>query len=273
MSIFHTQGRSRYISRNSKGLEGVIELEMVVDSKYLHVGSGRKDVKLIKKIENMKDLVEKALKGEWPDVESYFSREVNLLNKQGGKIVIPGSTIKGLIRSRLELSLTDACYIVSGRTASSSKVYKKIFHYPNRRDRDNFDPDERPYVCRVCNLLGNSGLASRVSFSDFIMTSGKVVYISKGRAVYEVVTKDSKFVGKVVYRSIKSEEELGMLLYGFGLRQDGSSKVMLLGRFKFSDRQFGRVKFSVKHMNINVVKKYLTQFQNQFKPRDFNEEW
>jgi len=264
--------RSEYTPRNYNGLEGVIELEMTVESDYLHVGQGKRGVELVKSVDDVEKLVEQALQGKLPNVEGYFSKEAFLLNKQGDKVVIPGSTIKGLVRSRLELSIPGSCYIVSRPSNSSSSVYKRIFN-PLPKPSDRFDIREYREVCPVCDLLGNSGLASRVSFSDFVMTSGKTSFVSKANANYEVVTKGSKFIGKVVYRSIKSVEELGMLLYGFGLRQDGSSKVMLLGRFKFSDRQFGRVKFSVKNMDINAVKKYLTQFQNRFKPRDFKEEW
>ena len=270
MSRSHIQ-RSKYTPRNLKGLDGVIELEMVVESEYLHV-SQRKDVRLIKSISNVGELVEKALKGEWPNVEGYFSREAFLLNRQGDKVVIPGSTIKGLVRSRLELSIPGSCYIVSKPSTSSSEVYKRIFH-PARKESDKFDPEKYPEVCPVCNLLGNSGLASRVSFSDFVMTSGEVKYVTVFGAEYEVVTKGSRFSGKVVYKSIKSEDELGMLLYGFGFRQDGSSKTLLLGRFKFSDKRFGRVRFFVKNLNLDAVKRYVSKFQSIYHPLDFKEDW
>ena len=271
MSKSHIQ-RSEYTPRNSRGLEGVIELEMSVESDYLHVGSGKRGVELIKSVKDAKKLAEEAIQGRLPNVEGYFSREAFLLIKQGDKVVIPGSTIKGLVRSRLELSIPVACHIISRPSTSSSSVYKRIFH-PSFKPSDRFDPVKLREVCPVCDLLGNSGLASRVSFSDFVMTSGKVDYVRKSNADYEVVTKGSRFSGKIVYKSVKSEEELGMLLYGFGFRQNGSSKILLLGRFKFSDRRFGRVKFSAKNLDANSIKRYITQFQNHYRPLDFKEDW
>jgi len=243
---------------------------MIVESDYLHVGSGKREVKLIKSVDDVRKLVDEVLQGKSPNVEGYFSREVFLLNKYGDKVVIPGSTIKGLVRSRLELSIRDACYVVSRRSNSSSRVYKSIFK-PAFKRSDKFDPPESIKVCVVCDLLGNSGLASRVSFSDFIMTSGKVDYVKKLRGEYEVVTKGSRFVGKVVYRSIKSEEELGMLLYGFGFRQDGNSRTLLLGRFKFADSKFGRVRFVCKNLDLDTIKRYVAQFQDKYKPMDIKE--
>jgi len=241
-----------------------------VESDYLHVGSGKRGVELIKSIGDVRKLVDEALQGKLPNVEGYFSREAFLLNKYGDKVVIPGSTIKGLVRSRLELSIPTACHIISRPSSSSSDSYKRIFN-PAPKPSDKFDPIKFKEVCVVCDLLGNSGLASRVSFSDFVMTSGKVDYVKKLGGEYEVVTKGSRFVGKVVYRSIKSEEELGMLLYGFGFRQDGSSRTLLLGRFKFADSRFGRVRFVCKNLNPDTIKRYVARFQDKYKPRDIKE--
>ncbi|BFH74743.1 RAMP superfamily CRISPR-associated protein [Sulfurisphaera javensis] len=265
--------RSRYTPRNAKGLEGIIELEMTVVSDYLFVGSGKYDYYLVKSLENIEDLVEKALKGVIPDLSNYFSPKVYLMNKYSdGKIVIPGSTIKGMVRSRLELSIPGSCYIVDRRSDSPpSQTYIRIFKPDRNRRSDEFDPREYPNICPVCNLLGNMGLGSRVSFSDFVMTSGKTTYVNVHGSEFEVVTRGSKFIGKVVYHSL-TQEEIGMILYGFGFRKGTEGKVQLLGRFKFSDRRFGRVKFMLKDPSLL---KYLEAFMNKNKGklRDFNEEW
>ncbi|BAB64959.1 hypothetical protein STK_00110 [Sulfurisphaera tokodaii str. 7] len=264
MQRFHTQ----YTERNSIGLEGVLELEMEVVSDYLHVGSGVYDVEIIKPLENIDQLVETALKGTIPDVNKYFSPVTHEMNRYLGKVIIPGSTIKGLVRTRLELSIRDACFIVSRNSNTSSAAYKRIFRNPRPRPTDRF-PQR---VCPVCDLLGNSGLASKVSFSDFIMTQGKVDYVNVNGQYYESCVKGSRFRGKVLYRSLKPIE-LGMLLYGFGFRDKKlEGKVMLIGRFKYSDRRFGRVRFSLPSPKQEYVKA-LEDFVRTFKPFDYNEEW
>ena len=266
MQRFHTL----YTERNSQGLEGVLNIEMEVVSEYLHVGSGVYDVEIIKPLDNISQLVDKALKGEIPDLSNYFSPVTHEMNKYLGKIVIPGSTVKGLVRSRLELSINEACYIVSRNSNNFSQRYRQIFRNPQFKRTD--DPLRR--VCPVCDLLGNSGLASRVSFSDLVMVQGKVDYVNVHGEYYESVLKGSKFAGKVVYHSLKPID-LGMLLYGLGFRLKGGKlegKVMLMGRFKFSDRRFGRVRFILPSQRQDYVKA-LEDFIKRYNPKDFNEEW
>jgi len=266
MQRSHTQ----YTERNSLGLEGILELEMEVVSDYLHIGSGVYDIEIIKPLENIDQLVESALKGSIPNLNNYFSPVTQEMNKYLDKVIIPGSTIKGLVRTRLELSIRDACFIISRNANSSSSTYRRIFNNPRPRATDRF-PQR---VCPVCDLLGNSGLASKVSFSDFVMTQGKVEYVNVNGQYYESSVKGSKFKGKVVYRSLKTIE-LGMLLYGFGLRVKDrklEGKVMLIGRFKYSDKRFGRIRFSLLSPKQDYINA-LEDFMRTFRPFDYNEEW
>ena len=259
-----------YTERNAPGLQGVLNLEMEVVSYYLHVGSGVYDVEPMRPLSDVGKLVEEALKGDFPNVEGFFSPVVHRMNEYMGKLVIPGSTVKGLVRTRLELSLDQACYVVDRNSNNYSPRYREIFHNPRPKRRD----DPQKHVCPVCDLLGNMGLGSRVSFSDLVMTQGKVEYVNVRGQLYESAAKGSRFEGKVVYHSLKPVD-LGMLLYGLGFRAKGGKlegKVMLMGRFKFEDRRFGRVRFSLKEQRQDYVKA-LEEFVNKFRPKDFNEEW
>lgn len=275
MQRSHIQ-RNEYTKRNSQGLHGTIELELNVKSDYLHVGSGKRDVELIKPIKDIEKMVNDFLEtGKVPpDIDSYFSPISFEMVRSGSTIAIPGSTIKGLVRSRLELSIPGSCYIVNRNSNYSSSKYIQIFK-PVRKQSDSFDPRRRlTKVCPVCDLLGNRGLASKVDFSDFLFESGNISYVSVEGSEYEVVTKGSKFTGKVVYYLLKPVE-IGMVLYGLGFRVikgNLQSKTLLLGRFKFSDKKFGRVYFTLKSVNNDYVK-YLQDFINAFNPLDFNEEW
>jgi len=261
--------------RDAPLTKGVLELEGEVVSEYLHVGSGIVDVVLTSDVGDLTDMVERILKGEsltsFASLNSMFSRPAHLLSRVGYRVVIPGSTIKGMVRTRLELSIPNACYIVDMQSRDYSQRYREIFKPDQRKRADRF-----PQVCPVCDLLGNAGLASRVEFSDFTLGGDWIDFVSIGSESYEVVKKGGKFSGRVTFK-VKSPEELGMILWGFGIRS-GGNKVVLLGRFKFQDRRFGRVKFTVKSLRVQGGKPMtqqdsLNSFVRAYSPRDFKEDW
>jgi len=261
--------------RDAPLTRGVLELEGEVVSDYLHVGSGIVDVVLTSDVGDLTDVIERILKGEsltsFASLNSMFSRPAHLLSRVGDRVVIPGSTIKGMVRTRLELSIPNACYIVDMQSRNYSQRYREIFKPDQRKRADRF-----PQVCPVCDLLGNTGLASRVEFSDFTLSGDWIDFVSSGSESYEVVKKGGKFSGRVTFK-VKSPEELGMILWGFGIRS-GGNKVVLLGRFKFQDRRFGRVKFTVKSLKVQgwkpmTVQDSLNSFVRAYSPRDFKEDW
>ena len=261
--------------RDAPLTRGVLELEGEVVSDYLHVGSGIVDVVLTSDVGDLTDMIERILKGEsltsFASLNSMFSRPAHLLSRVGDRVVIPGSTIKGMVRTRLELSIPNACYIVDMQSRNYSQRYREIFKPDQRKRADRF-----PQVCPVCDLLGNTGLASRVEFSDFTLSGDWIDFVSSGSESYEVVKKGGKFSGRVTFK-VKSPEELGMILWGFGIRS-GGNKVVLLGRFKFQDRRFGRVKFTVKSLKAQggktmTVQDSLNSFVRAYSPRDFKEDW
>ena len=261
--------------RDAPLTRGVLELEGEVVSDYLHVGSGIVDVVLTSDVGDLTDVIERILKGEsltsFASLNSMFSRPAHLLSRVGDRVVIPGSTIKGMVRTRLELSIPNACYIVDMQSRNYSQRYREIFKPDQRKRADRF-----PQVCPVCDLLGNTGLASRVEFSDFTLNGDWIDFVSSGSESYEVVKKGGKFSGRVTFK-VKSPEELGMILWGFGIRS-GGNKVVLLGRFKFQDRRFGRVKFTVKSLKVQgwkpmTVQDSLNSFVRAYSPRDFKEDW
>ena len=253
--------RVHYTSRNDKNLKHfVANISITVVSDFLHVGSGKVDVST-SKIEE-KDIEDFIKYGKLPNVRVTTFKS---FSRAGSKIVIPGSTIKGLVRSRLELSLPQSCYIIDAQGTNSSPTYIKIFH-PVRKQSDRFDPDKFPNICPVCDLFGNMGLGSRVNFSDAVLVKGETAIVND----LEVVKKGAEFQGWV-RGWVKNEIEAGMVFYGLGIRPNGS-KVVLLGRFKYSDKRFGRVKVTVNSSNFKVTDS-LSAFINTYRPRDFNEEW
>ncbi|QKR01120.1 hypothetical protein GWK48_10570 [Metallosphaera tengchongensis] len=274
--------RNNYTPRTFKGLEGFLGIKLTVVSDYLHIGSGEVsyETKGQVKREDLEKLLEQALRNGVPDVSSYFSERVHSMTKYSdGRPVIPGSTMKGLVRSRLELSIPGSCFIVDRNSTNSSSRYVNIFH-PSRKPKDEFKPLQMTKVCPVCDLLGNMSLSSKVSFSDLTPEKEKVPieFVKDEGESYECVKKDATFVGTVTFKGLK-DYELGMLVYGLGFRIKGNqldSKVMLMGRFKFSKKSFGRVKFSLVNQGIvpnTDVKGALQKFINAYRPLDFEEDW
>lgn len=249
-----------------------------MESELLHVGGGKYTISLNKGI-SKKDVdqwIDSVLKGSVPDLSGYFNPPIHEFNKYSdGRLVIPGATIKGMVRTRLELSIPDSCYVVNRQSNYSSPRYINIFRPAFRRYYHKF-----PQVCVVDDLLGTAKLASRVNFTDFVGSNVKVKKVNINNEDYECAEKGSTFTGKVLFRSIRRPEEIGMLLYGFGFRLVNGKlqqKIQLLGRFKYIDKRFGRVSFSIRSSSLTGGKIDLSQalqkFVSSYRPRDFNEAW
>ncbi|EZQ10606.1 hypothetical protein CM19_04070 [Candidatus Acidianus copahuensis] len=265
---------------------GKLKAEIEVVSDYLHVGMEkgipRVDSEKInnarKKIDNvLKDFINDRLSpGE---VDQFFQPEVNWFSSENGTYFIPGNSVKGAVRSRIELSTPGSCYISTDRrTQNVSSRYISIFKPDKRIGSDNFLKEyfvNGRSICPVCNVFGNSGLASRVIFTDFKLVSGKVGIIPYNNERYEVVLKGSKFTGEILFKGLK-DEEVGMVLFGMKAFDNAgkiSFKEMLFGRFKFMDRKFGRVRFSIQSaVQINPLED-LKRFLEKYHPKEVNENW
>ncbi len=251
--------------RNQGGVV-TFPLEMTVQSNYLHVSSGHEDSSI--STDNIDAVVKEFIsKGTLGAIAKgkYFVKFMS----DGDRMVIPGGTIKGLVRSRLELLVECACYSNPANRGSStvSQKYKSIFRPARKYSEREYTGHD---MCFVCDLMGNMGLASRVSFRDLRFENGKVDVVNMMGKDYQVVTKGTKFSGSFSI-SNADDKDIGAVLYGLGFRQ-GSWKVVLMGRFKFQDRKWGRVKFNVP---VQGLDKYLSAFMNAHKGHihDANEEW
>ncbi|EWG06577.1 MAG: hypothetical protein ASUL_08854 [Candidatus Aramenus sulfurataquae] len=237
---------------------------------------------------DLSKLVGKFVSGQIPNLDElnrYFEDDYIEFMKTEKGLVIPGNTVKGAIRSRLELLMYDSCYNPLGikRSKTISKRYIKIFHPPRDKDVENFDP-ESGQICPVCNLFGNAGLASRVNFSDLELKEGKIDYIPVRGLLYEVAKRGSIFTGDIIMHA-PQPWEIGMLLYGAGYRKGGKWKTILLGRFKYERKEFGRVQFDIKireatsNIRNSIIGKshddYLEAFLSKYKDkvRDVEEDW
>ncbi|GGP22332.1 hypothetical protein GCM10007981_17970 [Thermocladium modestius] len=249
-----------------------IPVTLSIVSEYLHISEDPKPLLSVKINGDVSKVINDFILGKKPNLDAYFERDyVRFMSTEKG-LVIPGNTVKGAIRSRLELLMDCACYNSLGNRPSKSKsnTYISIYH-PKRKQSDRFDPYRNKYICYVCNLFGNAGLASRVNFSDLEFQEGKVDFITIKGIIYEVARRGSTFKGNIILDN-PQPHEIGMLLYGAGYRGQGKWKTLLLGRFKYEMKDFGRVKFNIQ---INNADSYLNAFLSLHKGHihDVEEDW
>lgn len=198
---------------------GRMELEIEVVSKYLYVGSGNFE------LFNPKD-----------KERAYYA-----FARRNGQLIIPGTGIKGAVRSIVE-AISNSCV---RQTARGEKA-----------PRHEACRDEKA-LCPACRLFGTTGYGGRVHFSDAVPVGRvgtekiKIADLwpprqAKGRKFYhagsfqpldmqpqkshrfiEVVPKSSKFATTLAFENA-SDAEMGLLIRALGLDfgQQDPSKVV-----------------------------------------------
>jgi len=230
--------KSRYVTQNSflkNHLTGSLELVFEVVSDYFFVGSGGYDYS------DQKKLV-------------YYT-----FMRSGDQIVVPGSSIKGAVRSVAE-AISNSCLRVISRNETGFR--------PRTHQDCNFEVGKNETLCPCCGLFGTTGYAGRVNFSDappieheleivkiFELFGPRI--IKRKRKFYqnkqfnpvgnlrpeknyrfvEAAKKGSRFKTNVRFFNI-TKDEFSLLLHAMGLNQDYQIK---LGGAK--PRCFGTVKF------------------------------
>ncbi|WP_449462217.1 RAMP superfamily CRISPR-associated protein [Tardisphaera miroshnichenkoae] len=208
-------------------------------------------------------------------------RMIRRLPRDERGVVMPGNTVRGMARSRLELLLRSADYPAAQRLQSRgrpSKVYTEIFN-PERKSSKE--------VSCVKDLFGEASRnggeearASRVFFSDFILPNAeaeKYVVTTKkflprgGSIELEAVKKGATFEGYLLGDGLKPWE-IGMLAFALGYGGNGLWKVRLLGMYKYSDRQYGRVTFRLDYPQLEpCYGDFMARCRDDIKPVE--EDW
>lgn len=162
--------------------------------------------------------------------------------------VVPASSVKGNVRSRLELSFVPgekgvrSCLIRATHSEKPPAVgehgwrHYRIWERALRVGRGSCECTtgwEECEVCLLCDLFGTAGLQGLISFSDF---AGESVQTEKlnlptGEKL-EAIKPGSVFKGSATFRSLEPAE-LGLLLLGMGLRGSGLGEPVLLGKLKY----------------------------------------
>jgi hypothetical protein len=199
------------------------------------------------------------------EIEKYKQiQQIKLFATLNNKKIIPGSSFKGAIRSRIEYKFapykkgnsyySNSCFSVIGSYATYSINHvnywsKQVLPYkPSCR----YDEEESPYVCIVCDMFGAPGLSSRYYFSNLVLEQGGVEILKEKNGI-EAIKPNSIFKGEIIGINANFVE-LGILFAGLELYSDIP---VLIGAFKYqhiprlkkplfrNNFEFGTIKFEL----------------------------
>lgn len=202
------------------------------------------------------------------DIEK-LSQKIKISEKAifrlGKEVCIPGSSLKGAIRSRAEL-----LFIPVGGTVGccfrAAYLGSFIVDEFNKRHVQTWGRDvleygrpscEPPDVCILCDLFGAPGLLSKVSISDakptrpiqpIILT---LLYDGREEQI-EAIPPSSEFTFSVEVNGA-TVEQAGLLFMGM---RSHEGKPILIGRHKYASRKTseGMVKFGRLFIEVLEVK-------------------
>jgi hypothetical protein len=228
---------------------------------YLHVGTGAPRLKVDEA--RLKRAASAArTRGQLMKVVEDLSHEIQLgymdfASVRGG-VVLPGASVKGNVRARLELSLAPKDgYVRSCLIRASEEPLEPP--PPGRHGWRHFRlwPEALGFarepacdytegeggVCLLCDLFGTAGLQGLVAFNDFVgeRVELRQVDLPTGERLL-AAPPGSAFSGAVAFASLRPWE-LGLLLYGMGLRGSRLGRPVLLGKVKY--RRYPNLTFGV----------------------------
>jgi hypothetical protein len=223
----------------------ILEFRAVVPSdSYVFVGGMTRGLeswlsqlkrKIDERINSLGPIDEEAIRKTFGDLlGSPRPSGVTQFLRYGQTYAVPGSSLKGAIRSRVEYKfkpfqvsagyMSYSCYVVQDWHARLAPNHTRFWSEDVTYLRRSCVP---PQVCAVCDLFGCSSLSSRVFFSDAIMTNGKVEFVKEVRR--EGATPNSEF--KVNVSLLNADfVDLGLLFSGMEIF---TSTPILIGALKY----------------------------------------
>ena len=263
-----------------EGLSGRLEVRLracsrglgdPVDS-YLHVGTGALRL-VVDETWLRQRVATAATRQRLERLVSELSEGIQLDYAQfslvAGRPVVPGSSVKGNVRSRIELSLAPRggvvrCCLIRATEEPLQppppgehgwrhfRIWARALEF-EREPACEYTEEEEGQVCLCCDLFGTAGLQGLVEFGDLLgeRVSIERVSLPTGEKL-EAARPGSTFAGRVSFRNLKAWE-LGLLLYGMGLRDSRTGKPVLLGKVKYRRHPglvFGVVRYEVAALEL-----------------------
>ena len=265
----------------------------VLDNNYIYVGSAKDELAK----------VADSIYEEKIDLAKRLEKMTNLIKPMSSTILIddkpyiPGSTLKGMIRFRVEHSFKKdkngkiySCFIKQARPDVRENIKNfltKFGYFPNEVEARQNEDIRSDQFCKVCDLFGNSNLASRVIISDAKpLNEIKLEELNiseKWNDIRRVIPPKSQFKFTINLNN-GDMEDLALLYLGMNLHNDGT---LLLGMNKFASKKddkgqiihFGRIKLEIiKIFEFSNDKKGFSEKEictpreiNNFSEKIFNE--
>ena len=253
----------------------ILDFKAVVpENSYVFVGGMSHEIgtwlssiegKIYEHVKNLRPIDEKTIKDVFSELFSRPRYTVTQFLRYNKTYAIPGSSLKGAIRSRIEYKLKPfkvgadyrsfSCYIVQEHLSRKTHGHIEFWGKDVVYSRDTCSP---PKVCSVCDLFGCPSLSSRVHISDALMVAGDVEYIKELNR--EAATPNSEFRLSV---SILNSDllDLGLLFLGMEVF---TSTPILIGAFKYRfNKKVGLEKLRNKYF-AGLLKFELLSFKNLF---------
>jgi len=235
------------VNLTPRNLEGVVEetvsgilyLEAKAE-KPLHVGSGKttfkvshKTINKLKRARGFYDVLR--IMGEGVQID--YMEQL----RYGSKVVIPGSTLKGLCRARIQLLSTskeNISFTLEPATRLKAPPLKHTFGWRHFR---LWSPATLEYrrlkrggLSIDRDIFGVQGIASRVFFGNLVAEGDCIDrYVLDHGEKLEVVKEGTVFKGELSFIGLRPEE-LGLVAIGLRLHED---KPVLIGRSKYRRRE------------------------------------
>lgn len=202
-----------------------------------------------------------------------------------GRVVIPGSSLKGVCRSRIELlhraddrGYVGSCFIRA--TAPVTQAPKKGVHgwrhytiWGNVLGEYRGPPcqvtDRVSSVCSTCDVLGTSGLASKVLFGNLISGNAETVKLTLDfNEKIEAVKPGAVFEGDITFTSCNLAE-VGLVLIGLNLHDP--EKPILIGKSKYRSRLVvdGPPDVKGKRITFGIVNLKVTEILVPYRFKDY----
>ncbi len=170
-----------------------------------------------------------------------------------GSYFIPGSTLRGLSRSRYELySSPRVCYIVSDKLDIEARTHQQLFDIDEK-----IDPKNR---CHICKIYGSLKVGkSKVDFSDAKMTKGVVpeYFIGKGHGteILYVFPPGSEFTFTIRVRG-QNREVQANILQSFGILEK-EGRIYGISKYWQKIREDGNIfDFGVAYFELLKIEDY-----------------
>ncbi|MEX2702802.1 MAG: hypothetical protein B6U95_03925 [Thermofilum sp. ex4484_82] len=237
-----------------------LSFEGIVDeSSYLFTGSlvGKLPSysEILKKVDEKMDLFASNIDAFINEINRIFSMYQGRMNTTQYSVrdtpAIPGSAIKGSVRSNLEYRFKPfqvgpnyysySCYISQGRYVNKKFAAKHLAFWGEEVSFER-KACEANQVCILCDMFGNPRLASRTYFSDAVLVEGDLISIPELNV--KAVASGSRFKFTVTALNY-NYSELGLLLFGFNILGNSEAiEPLIMGKFKYryNPRVGGQIK-------------------------------